>query len=791
MFFKTNTFRQLKLKLTIAILVFTGLVIFMIYHVITLGKMARHQSEMVLLELGKKYEYEINIELEKTIALTEALSLSFTKYHEQSEFRTTAKKILKKVLSDNERLQSITLNFSVKPKITDSIAALFSFKDSLTDNLIRFNKLKEGIVEDFTRKEFSSTAVKVETEKVVNEGNVKILNAQIKTVDGNSVAVIPIVTGIYSGKQYLGYLVLHLSIAWNVDSRKKTISDEHEIESFVATGQGKVLAMNESGSLISEPLTKLCLTCEGLVVKRGSEYNVRSDYSYLTLCYPMELTNSVEQWSICLRGLKSDLYEKIGYNPYYSWLIFILICAFSLAAIFMFIEKSEEFWNELFQLAGHILKGDLRAEQYENEYFSGTNAGLLKLQLFKMAKITNSLIFQSRNAIAGKKNEDFDSELLNYELVSSTDQLINSLSEKKELLDKTQQELNQIKQFNLGQEKISQNLQLHYNDLNELSENIIKSLVDILEISMGAVFLVKEENDKSTLELVVSYAYSENRYQKRIFNFGESLVGACAAEKRTIHLKKIPENYLTIMSGLGLASPKSLLIFPLIFESKVLGVMELGSLNDFTDYQMRFTEVAALNIANTLSLTKNNIVNSELLEKTRLQTIELKERDKRTNEALSRIQDLHERTARSEETVRAKLEAMNNTLMMVEYTTQGVVIDANYKFLNAMHYSIEEIRGNNVLDLLKEEEREELLKIIESVKVGNFFEGTIQRHTKLGHEKWFLATYTPVYNDLGEVETILFFAVDITRLKLKEGQLDKKAKELSQQVESLRNLLNK
>ncbi|NJO92194.1 MAG: PAS domain S-box protein [Chloroflexia bacterium] len=251
-------------------------------------------------------------------------------------------------------------------------------------------------------------------------------------------------------------------------------------------------------------------------------------------------------------------------------------------------------------------------------------------------------------------------------------------------------------------------------------------------------------------------------------------------------MTKIPEDYLKILSGLGETSPKSLLIIPLIFEDEVLGVIELGSLSEFNDESIHFAESASMNISSTLSLAQNNIRNAELLEQTRKQTKELEEQERKMKEALAELRDMQAKTSKSEATVRSKLEAMNNTLLIVEYTTEGILLDANYKFLNTMHYSLEEIKGNNVIELLKEEDREELLKVISMVKSGNFYESVMRRHTKQGQEKWFMASYTPVFNDEGVVQNILFFGIDITRIKANEEKLKLQANEMAEELEKLK-----
>lgn len=787
MIFKKNLFRELRLKFTIAFILAICLGFFMVYHQITNNKQIDSQSEMILLEIGKSYEYEISSELNKFSSLADLMSATLSKNYNDQNYKSNAKSLLKKILFNNERLQSVTLVISSKNIETDSMSQLFSFKDSLTDNIIRFNKLKSDIVEDFTSNEFLSTASKVSIKKAIAEEMVAILDPEIKQVDGNSISVIPIVAGLYSGKQYLGYILLHISIDWINDKNKQNLIDIDKLETFVSTGQGKVFALNKNNYLLSEPISKVCFSCEDLLNEKGSFYNVLSEGNHITLCFPVDLSKSFNNWHVCLRCEKDVLYSKVGYGRLDSLMIVIFLYVLGVFVIFLFIEKSESFWQDLFKISTGILTGKLSEKELEEVENNLSNYGRLKSTLIKIAKVSQSIISSNRKIESGNYSENFSNDELQYELLRSTDEMRNSINQLNDKFLVNIQELTQIKEFNSGQEKIQELLQLHYRNLNVLSENIIISLVDILHISMGAVYLSKTENNDTYLELMVSYAYNESRYQKRSFKLGESLVGACAAEQRTIHLKKIPENYLSIMSGLGLASPKSILIVPLIFESKVLGVIELGSIGDFDEYQIRFSETASAKIASTISLTQNDIINSELIEKTRLQTIELEHRDKETIQALNQLKELHEKTANSEITVRSKLDAMNNTLMMVEYTTQGLLLDANYKFLNAMHYTLDEIRGKNVLDLLMEDEKDEFSKIIESVKAGILFEGLVRRHTKLGHEKWFLATYTPVYDEEGLVESILFFAVDITRIKAKEDQLTKKAAELTKQVSDLKN----
>jgi len=779
--------KELQLKLIIALVTAVSLFLFIIYQQSTEKDHLIAESNLLLYQQGKIYEYEIRSELNKFTALSEILAVSFSKNLKQQDSKNEIKNTLRKLLYSNERLQSISLVLKMTDNVVDTSSFLLPLKDTVVGNYIRFNKTKSGISEDFTSTEYSSLSSKLAVDKTVEMEQVKILAPEIKQIDGKSISVIPIVSSLYFGKQYLGYLIMYISMDW---ANSQNDGFDGKLETFVSTGNGKVFALNGEADLLSEPISKLCFSCNNLLIENGNSYNASIEDNYITLCFPFQLEKNIDKWHICLRCNYDVLSDKLGYNPLYSWFFGLALYSLGTVLVFLFISRSEIYWYDLIKIANGILIGNVKIDDFKEEESSSKSA-LLKSLLLKIAGAVNIIMSSNKAVISGDYSGKTMENETQFEIIKSAKCVQLALSDSKMNLQKNQAELKQINEFNLGLEKITKVLQLHYKDLHQLCEKVTYCLVDFLEISMGAFYLMNKDLSEPALELNISYAYNEIRNQKKSFRMGESLIGACAAEQRTIFLKKIPENYLSIVSGLGLASPKNILIVPLLFESKVLGVIELGSLKDFDESKIKFVETAALSIANAVSLAQNNMMNSELLEKTRIQTIELADHDRKTIQALEDLKDLHKKTEQSEAAIRTKLEAMNNTLMMVEYTTQGILKDANYKFLNAMHYSIEEIRGINIMDILKEDERDELAKIIENVKSGNYYEGIIRRHTKLGHEKWFLATYTPVFNDQGTVEEILFFAVDITRIRLNELLLKKKNEELQKQVSDLRLLINK
>jgi GAF domain-containing protein len=69
-------------------------------------------------------------------------------------------------------------------------------------------------------------------------------------------------------------------------------------------------------------------------------------------------------------------------------------------------------------------------------------------------------------------------------------------------------------------------------------------------------------------------------------------------------ISNIPDDYLAINSGLGSASPKSLLLIPLTFDDAVLGVIELACFKEITETEVTFVSKIADIVANNINTVK-------------------------------------------------------------------------------------------------------------------------------------------------------------------------------------------
>ena len=114
-----------------------------------------------------------------------------------------------------------------------------------------------------------------------------------------------------------------------------------------------------------------------------------------------------------------------------------------------------------------------------------------------------------------------------------------------------------------------------YKSVDELYANVIGFVVRYMNSNQGAMFLLDDDSDGQELIMVSCYAYDKKKYIDKKVHVGQGLIGQAVIEKDTIYLTEIPTDYVQITSGLGEATPRSIIIVPLKTNDHVLGHWKL------------------------------------------------------------------------------------------------------------------------------------------------------------------------------------------------------------------------
>jgi methyl-accepting chemotaxis protein len=120
----------------------------------------------------------------------------------------------------------------------------------------------------------------------------------------------------------------------------------------------------------------------------------------------------------------------------------------------------------------------------------------------------------------------------------------------------------------------------------------------------------------------------------------------------------------------------------------------------------------------------------------------------------------------------AKLAAVSRSMAMIEFTPEGIVLDANDNFCRAMGYSTEEVRGKHHRIFCEEAfyRSEEYAKLWRDLARGEPVGGTFLRLNKKGKEVWLEASYMPVFGADRQVKSVIKVATDISDRVYKEHE---------------------
>jgi methyl-accepting chemotaxis protein len=123
------------------------------------------------------------------------------------------------------------------------------------------------------------------------------------------------------------------------------------------------------------------------------------------------------------------------------------------------------------------------------------------------------------------------------------------------------------------------------------------------------------------------------------------------------------------------------------------------------------------------------------------------------------------------------LEAINKVQAVIEFTMDGIILDANENFLNAIGYSLAEIKGKHHSMFVEPAYREsaEYRMFWEKLGRGEYDAAQYKRLGKGGREIWIQASYNPILDSSGKPFKVVKFATDVTQQKLQnadyEGQI--------------------
>jgi HAMP domain-containing protein/signal transduction histidine kinase/CheY-like chemotaxis protein len=229
-------------------------------------------------------------------------------------------------------------------------------------------------------------------------------------------------------------------------------------------------------------------------------------------------------------------------------------------------------------------------------------------------------------------------------------------------------------------------------DLNTVAQRILSELAQVVTAHYGAFYILKQDDDTQVvkLNLFAAYGYRSDKNIPTEFSIGEGLVGQVALEKERIILSNIPSNYIKINSGLGRAKPANLIILPVLFENDVKAVIELASLDIFSETHLDFLSQLTESIGIVLNTIEANTRTEELLAQSQSLAGELKSQQEELRRTNDELQDKALLLAKQKNEVEAKNKEVEEARRSLEEKAEQLTLTSKYKseFLANMSHEL-------------------------------------------------------------------------------------------------------
>jgi PAS domain S-box-containing protein len=337
-----------------------------------------------------------------------------------------------------------------------------------------------------------------------------------------------------------------------------------------------------------------------------------------------------------------------------------------------------------------------------------------------------------------------------------------------------------------------------FNDLDRLSEETITFLVKKLDNVVQGAFYIVEGDDESDkiIRMRASYAYNRKKYLHSEFRFAQGLVGQAAIEKDSIMRTEIPDDYLTITSGLlGDKKPKSILITPSITNDTVYGVIELASFQKFTPLQYNLMKELSKIIARTIA---NIIINQKtyaLLQESEKMSAELQYQKKQliqnAEDLIKTRDELKKSNLKLEEQIQEVYNTSKRTHNLLENAKEVItIISSDWKILYVspsikaiMGYFPDELLGKDGVENVHPLDTERFRHLLKDLKSFPEKESTLQYRyfTKDGDVIWLEAIGKNFLSD-NVIKGFVINSRDISeqRIAAKEQRIRAKMQALSE-----------
>ncbi|MEY2527529.1 MAG: hypothetical protein QOE73_2300 [Verrucomicrobiota bacterium] len=227
-------------------------------------------------------------------------------------------------------------------------------------------------------------------------------------------------------------------------------------------------------------------------------------------------------------------------------------------------------------------------------------------------------------------------------------------------------------------------------DLLAVGRMILSELAPVVSAQQGVFYIMDGAAEEPELTLLASYAHRERHGVNSSFKLGESLVGQAALEKERIFLTNVPDDYVSVSSGLGESRPMNIVVLPILFEGQVKAVMELSSIERFNSTHQAFLDQLTESIGIVLNTIEANTRTEDLLKQSQSLAAELQSRQEELQQTNQELEEKARQLVEQNAEVERKNREVEQARQALEGKAQQLSLTSRYKseFLANMSHEL-------------------------------------------------------------------------------------------------------
>ena len=192
-----------------------------------------------------------------------------------------------------------------------------------------------------------------------------------------------------------------------------------------------------------------------------------------------------------------------------------------------------------------------------------------------------------------------------------------SLNKMAESLDQSFEILSEKEWLQTGIAKLNEEM-LGDKNTDKLTASILSTIIQYTNSQAGTFYLLHQD------DLILSAGYAiDNDNVKKYLEKGQGLLGQVADSGKPVMLDGLTKDDFAISFALGKVKPHSIYVFPVLYNQKVMGVIEVSAMHDFSQSEKDFFAAVTYNAGIAINMALNREKVQELLSETQAQAEEL------------------------------------------------------------------------------------------------------------------------------------------------------------------------